>query len=530
MRSCPDHRRGATAPQAKCQDGREDDDCTTGHGCRAEACGKSGAGQLDEEGGGRRREIFRGGHRPADGLPCLRQRLRRDRRRVVGLERPTVDGGREASNHTDAQGHAQLAAGLREGRGLASAIRWRRTHDVVGDEGRGRAGARHQEREPENHAGERQGVHGASHQEDPGGRDEERAAQHPMRLPTARGARCEKRSSNARDGRGEHPHPRLKRGKADARLKVLTREEEGGARSGYGRELNEEGNSKRPVPKQREVEHGIREAPLSPHEEGSGPQAEGEARGARNEFLRCQALRRVDESQNREKAEDCAEQIDGAPLDRSVLGEQKGCRAEQQGRDGQIDEEDGAPREVLQQEASEEGADRRSCHERAAPDGDRSGALRLVGEEAADQREGRGHQGRGRQSQRAARCDQPPARRCQTRQKRRGSERGGSPEEEAAASDAVPERTGGHEKRSDREAVDVDDPEKLVGGRQEIRRQLGHRQVKHGHVDGDQEGGQGEDGQADPGTSPRRVSWMHSSLLLPDGAQLTLLRYKFKLT
>ena len=122
------------------------------------------------------------------------------------------------------------------------------------------------------------------------------------------------------------------------------------------------------------------------------------------------------------------------------------------------DDEDRAPRELLEQRARREDAEGAAGAGEAGPDADRLGPL-LGREHAGDGRERAGHEQRGADAHERAQRDELVRRVRRTPTAPTASaEDGGAGDERAAAPEAVAERAGGEQQRGEGEGVGVDDP------------------------------------------------------------------------
>ncbi len=102
-------------------------------------------------------------------------------------------------------------------------------------------------------------------------------------------------------------------------------------------------------------------------------------------------LDRIDHTEHADHGQRHTGQIPRTGLGVAVFGQQHDAADDQNHHHRDVDQEDRAPPEVLEQHAADHGAERRAGGERRRPDADGDAALPLVGEQAPDQRErGRG--------------------------------------------------------------------------------------------------------------------------------------------
>ncbi len=202
--------------------------------------------------------------------------------------------------------------------------------------------------------------------------------------------------------------------------------------------------------------------------------------------------------------------VSGGPRG-SGLGQQGGSEREQQGHGGQRQQEDRPPPVPFEEQPGDHGRDEPADGERGGPDAEGDAAPATVREQHADQRERRRHEGRSRDALAGTRGHERRCGRGERRGRRRGGEGGGSPQEEATAAEPI-RQCAHHEQRSGQEeAVAVDDPQLLRGGRADLCRELRQGEVEHVPVHGDQQTGEDEHGEPGPGAG------LHPGRRLGDG-------------
>src|SRR5690606_16487854 len=201
-------------------------------------------------------------------------------------------------------------------------------------------------------------------------------------------------------------------------------------------------------------------------------------------------LDRVDHGDHADQGQQDAGQVPGAGVRGAGLGEQPGADEDQDGHHGQVDQEDRAPPEVLEQEPAHDRSDGGAGGGGRAPDADGETAFARVVEEVADQREGGRHEGRSGDAEQGPRDDQHLGAGGVGVEHGDGAERGGAHEEDPLASDAVAEAAHGDEQTGDDERVDVPDPEQLAAGGREVLADVGGGEAEDGRVDRHQQHGE----------------------------------------
>ncbi len=206
----------------------------------------------------------------------------------------------------------------------------------------------------------------------------------------------------------------------------------------------------------------------------------------------------VDHADHADEGEGDADEVPGA-RDRVLrLGKQLDPDEDQGDHHGEVDEEDRAPPEVLEQGSAHDRADGRAGRGGGAPDADGEAALPGVGEDVADQREGGRHQGGAGHAEQGAGDDHHLGAGRVGVQDRDGAEGGGADEEQLLAAYAVTEGAHGDQESGDDEGVDVADPQQLGAGRLQVLAEGGCGEAEDRGVDRDQQHGQDEHGEREP--------------------------------
>ncbi len=410
-----------------------------------------------------------------------------------------VDAGHDGAEHRDAERGAEFVRRLGDRGGGARLFLGHAGEDHVGGHGEGEPGA-----DADDQQGRaEQRVAGVLPDDGQRGEREtdgaETARDHGTdREAPGRAARDQTRHHRA-DGGRQLGQSRLEGPPALDELQVLGEEEHQPRQAQDGQQVGQDRPAEAPAAEQPHVEQRPRHRQLAAHEpveRGGAQQARGE-RGP-HEPVRGGLLDGVHDTDHADQGEGDAQQVPRAGVGVAGLGQQLRADDDQDGHHGQVDQEDRAPPEVLQQEPADDRADRRTGGGGGAPDADGEAAFARVVEEVPDQGEGGGHQGGARDA------EQRPGEDHQLGRVRVGVEHGyraerrGAHEQDPLAADAVAEAAHGDEQTGDDEGVDVADPEQLGAGRGEVLTDVGGRETEHGRVDGHQQHGQHEDGQRQP--------------------------------
>ncbi len=206
----------------------------------------------------------------------------------------------------------------------------------------------------------------------------------------------------------------------------------------------------------------------------------------------------VHHADHADEGEADADQVPGAGDRVLGLGQQFDADEDQGDHHGEVDEEDRAPPEVLEQGSADDGSDGRAGRGGGAPDADGEAALPGVVEDVADQREGGRHQGRAGHAEQGPGDDHHLGAGRVGVEDRDGAEGGGSDEEQLLSAYAVAEGAHGHQESGDDEGVDVADPQQLGAGGLEVLTEGGRGEAEDRGVDRDQQHGQDEHGEREP--------------------------------
>ncbi len=212
-------------------------------------------------------------------------------------------------------------------------------------------------------------------------------------------------------------------------------------------------------------------------------------------------LDRVDQREDAGHREHDAEDVEGIGGRSPVLRDQARAEDEEQDEHRNVDEEDHAPPEVVQQNTADDRAHRASAGERRGPNADRATALAGVREHVGDERQARRQQGRAADAHQGARRDQDAGRGSEGRDDRGDAEEAGAGEQDATTPHAVADVAHRDEQSGDEEPIDVENPQLLGRGRRERVGDRRNGEVQHRDVHRDQEHREGEHGQSQPRSS-----------------------------
>jgi hypothetical protein len=180
------------------------------------------------------------------------------------------------------------------------------------------------------------------------------------------------------------------------------------------------------------------------------------------------------------------------------LGQDERAEHQQHHHHGDVDQEDRAPVEVLQQHPADDRAHRRPGGEAGGPQRHGEPALGAVGEQGAQQGQRGGHEHRAEEAQQGAGGDEVGGVGGERGRQGHRTEAGDADQQRAAPADAVAQGAHRDQQARQDERVDVDDPQLLVRGRAERDGDRGQGEPEHGVVDRHQQGGEEQDGQAEP--------------------------------
>ncbi len=247
------------------------------------------------------------------------------------------------------------------------------------------------------------------------------------------------------------------------------------------------------------VEQRGRQAELAAYEGVQGARAE--CRGGRDlpgHAVGGDFLDGVDHADHADEGKADADEVPGAGDRVLGFGKQLDSDDDQGDHHGEVDQEDRAPPEVLEQGSTDDRADGRAGRGGGAPDADREAALLGVVEDVADQREGGRHQGRTGHAQQGPGDDHHLRAGRVGVEHGHGTECGGTGEQQLLAADAVTEAAHGDQESGDDEGVDVAYPQQLGAGRLEVLGECGRGEAEYGRVDGDQQHGEHQHAQGEP--------------------------------
>jgi hypothetical protein len=301
------------------------------------------------------------------------------------------------------------------------------------------------------------------------------------------------------DGRGQFGEPGLQGSAALDELQELGEEEDQAGEAEDGQQIGEHRAGETPVVEEPHVEQRGGEPELPAYE----PDEHRQAAEARDRDLPASAvcgelLDGVDDPDHADQGEQHAQRVPRSGRRVLRLGDHLDPDHHEHRHDRQVDQEDRAPPEVLQQEPADDGSDggARRCHR--SPDADGEAPLPRVVEEVADQGEGGRHQGGAGDTEQGPRQNHHLGRLGVGVEHGDRTEGGGSAQQQLLAADAVTEAAHGDQEPGDDEGVDVTDPEQLGTGRFEVLAEERGREAQHGGVDGHQQHGEDEYGQRDP--------------------------------
>ncbi len=387
------------------------------------------------------------------------------------------DQGGERPEDRDAEGVADLVAGLRDRAGRTRTLRGDCADGGVGDHAEGDAVA-----DSSDHG---RGDVPADATGDGGGQEQKQAAGDGEVADDERASLAdtvdEGGGEDAGEGEdrcsGEREQCRVQDAQVQDGLKVdagqVGRRRPCRQRQQPGDDRDREGA----VTEQGEVDQRVLEMPLAEREERQDRKAEQPGHGRQDHKAVCgQVLDAVDREQQAPGGGHDAEQVDAAGPGRPDLAQQDRREHEEDGDDGQVDQEDRAPPELSEQRASDDRADGEPGRERGGEDSDRPGTLLRVGEQFAEHRERRGQQGRACHAHEGPAGDEKLRGRRERRPGGSDTEHGRADHQQLQAAVAVTDATEGDQQGTDGEAIDVQHPQRLVGGGRDGLGDARHRQ------------------------------------------------------
>ncbi len=313
---------------------------------------------------------------------------------VEGGEAGGVRGVHDAAEQRDAEPRAELVGGLAYRRRAARPLRRGvAQHRLVRPEERGLQA----EAEQDEAAGEQGGPVVLAHrgeEQHRGGGEDEAPADHPARPEATQGVRAGGAGRHRREGERQQPQPGLQRAEPEHQLEVLDGDELEADQGQHGEHDAAHGGGERRSGEHRDVDQRVPAAPLPAHEEDQERQTEGqryqrdriqEARAA------AQPLDAEDDAEHPGRGHQRAQHVPRAVLAAARLGQQPAGQRQDHGHQRDVDQEDRAPPEVLDQEAADDrpggGADRGD----RGPDPDGERPLPAVGEDLTHDRQCGGH-------------------------------------------------------------------------------------------------------------------------------------------
>ncbi len=341
------------------------------------------------------------------------------------------------------------------------------------------------------------------------GRQAEPGTHHPTRPEPPQQPRARQPRRHRREGQRQQPQPGLQRGQPQHQLQVLRRDQFQTHQRQHRQHDAPHRRAERRPPEHREVHQRMRTPPLPPYERDQQARADHQRQHRErvgHRLAAAQPLHAQDHAEQPGRRHQRADDVPGPGAVALGLGQQQPPHREADQHQRDVDEEDRAPPEVLQQEPAEQRPDRRADRGHGAPDADGQRPLPPVGEDLPQDRQ------RGRHDHRAADAEQRTGQDQHVGVVGEGRERGGDPEEGVAeeqdpsAAHPVAQRAEEDQQRGADERVDIDDPEQFDRAGPEVLGDGGDRHVQHGGVDGDEQQADAEDDQDHPavGTGPGR--------------------------
>jgi hypothetical protein len=145
------------------------------------------------------------------------------------------------------------------------------------------------------------------------------------------------------------------------------------------------------VREQADVEHRVRCGELAEHEAGSSDDRHRKAQPEEEVRTRSQAVfDGEDERCEGEHRQDDGERVEATRVRVARFGQQNSGRRDEERDERQVDEEDRAPVEVLEQKTAEDRPQSGTTGEHRSPGGDRDATVLVMVEDIADERQRRG--------------------------------------------------------------------------------------------------------------------------------------------
>ncbi len=448
-----------------------------------------------------RRAAERGGD-----LVRLAQRVRgrggRPFRDAVHVGQPRGVGGvHDAAEQGHADARAELVRGLADGRRAARLVGGGLAeHRLVGAEERALEAEAEQHEAQHEQPGAVRLVHRGQTEDGRGGEHEAQRDHHPGPDGLQHLGAGEPGGHRGEDQR-QHPQPGLQRAQAEDELQVL---------DGYELEPDEgehrqhdaaHGGAEGRAGEQPHVDERMLALALAPYEDDQQQDTDedGAQRGrAEQRLAAADALDAEDDTEHAERRDDGADGVPGPVALAPGLRQQP---ASYQGHDRHhrnVDEEDRAPPEVLDEEAAEDRSDGCADGGHRAPHADGDRPLAPVGEDLAQDRQ------RGRHDHRAADAEQGAG---DHQRLRVGGQRGGGrgraeqavpQQEDAPAAHPVAERAEEDEQGRRDQRIDVHDPQQFHRPGTQVLGDRRHRHVQDGGVQRDEQQADAEHDQYGP--------------------------------
>ena len=371
-----------------------------------------------------------------------------------------IQCGRQAPEKRDAKRPTQLGTRLPKSRRHAGPLGWDRPNDQVGRQGAYRCDAQSQENGSGHHDPEGVGSTDLGQHAEADCHDSQADCHCISRTNPKHEQRRKQGTDDEADARRQRPQASVQRSHPEHELQVLRNEEK--ACEGHEKAERVDGQRGAEVPRaeEPEVKKGVGQLVLAADEHGAQSQAcqDGHRRPPSRAVLG-ELLDAVNDRQHGDQRQGRAEQVQPTRTGIAVFRQEPWPQREEQQhyRDGH--QEHGAPPEVGEQCAADQRADRGTGREAGSPHPDGQGALLRVEEHVADQGQGGGRQGGRGDPEQCASRDQHLGASGEGGEDGAKAERGGTEQEEPAATDAVTQHPHGNQRSGQQEAVDVDNPE-----------------------------------------------------------------------
>ncbi|ESU47490.1 Fe2+ transport system protein B [Streptomyces sp. HCCB10043] len=418
-----------------------------------------------------------------------------------GGEAGGVGGVHDTAEQGDAETGAQLVGGLADRRRAARPLRRGvAEHRLVRPEERGLQSEAEQHERGGQQGGPVVLAHRREHQHRGRGEDEA-PADHAPGAEAAQGVRAGGARGHRREGQRQEAQPGLQRGEPQHQLEVLDGDQLEADQRQHGQHDAADGGGEGRAGEHRDVDQRMPAALLPADEEDQERETEGQ-RAERDRIQEprpaAQALDAQDDAQHPGRGHQRAQYVPRAVVPAARFGQQPAAERQDHGHQRDVDQEDRAPPEVLDQEAADDrpggGADRgdRGPH----PDGERP--LPPVGEDLAQDRQRGGHDHRAADTEKGAGRYQDAGAVGRRGEHRGRAEQRVTDQEHAPSADPVTQRAEENEQRGADEGVGVDDPQEGRAARAQILGEGRNRDMEHGRVECDDEKTEAEDHEDDP--------------------------------